>query len=390
MPSWRNWSGKLASKPQRLLHLYSETQAAALAQSAALQGQRIRAVGAGHSHQSLVQNQDLIVDLLGLSGVISSDPQAHSAWVWGGSRIYTLGTALAASGLALSNQGDIDQQTICGATATGTHGTGAQLGSLSSRVIGARIALANGELVDCGPGQEADLWQACRLHLGALGLITRVRLALEPSYCLLEQRLEIPLEQALADIQSMMANNRHCEFFWYPQTDQAHIKLTNKTDRPPVYPLAEEGERCGWSHEVLPNHRPIRHTEMEYSVPADQGPACMQAIQGLLTKQFREVRWPVEYRALGQEDVWLSTACDRPTVTISVHQGVEEDEGPYFRACEEIFLAFQGRPHWGKVNYLGGKEFAALYPKWSDWWAVRDRVDPKGAFLNPYLKSIRP
>lgn len=390
MANWQNWSGRLSSKPDQLSFIYSEAQAAALAKASTQAGKSLRAVGAGHSHKELVVDGDIIADLQALSGVLSVDTDLGTAWVGGGSKIHTLGPALHRHGLALANQGDIDQQSISGATATGTHGTGATLQNLSSRVSGARIALATGEVVECSAQQNSELWQASRLHLGAYGLITALQLDCVPSYRLQERSWTLPLGDLLADLDDLIANNRHCEFFWYPQTDSANLKVINPTDAPAQYPLGGEGERCAWNFEVLPNHRPHLHTEMEYSVPADQGPACMQAIQSLLNNTFTDVRWPVEYRTLAADDVWLSTAYQRDTVTISVHQDVNLPDADYYRACEEIFLDFDGRPHWGKANFLSGDQLAKQHHKWADWWRVRDSVDPEQTFLNPYMKAIRP
>ncbi|NCF44602.1 MAG: FAD-binding protein [Proteobacteria bacterium] len=390
MPHWQNWSGRLASKPDQLSFIYSEQQAAALARACTTSGSSLRAVGSGHSHAELVVDGDVIADLQALSGIISADIDSGTVWVGGGTKIFTLGPALHRHGLALPNQGDIDQQSISGVTATGTHGTGASLQNLSSRVIGARIALANGDIVECSAEHNSELWQASRLHLGAFGLITALQLQCVPAYRLAERSWKLPLQELLADLDGLIADNRHCEFFWHPQTDTADLKVINPTSAAPKYPLGSEGERCSWSYEVLPNHRPHLHTEMEYSVAAAQGPACMQAIQSLLNTTFTDVRWPVEYRTLAADDVWLSTAFARDTVTISVHQDVNLPDEDYYRACEEIFLAFDGRPHWGKTNFLDGTQLEAIHAKWQDWWRVRDSVDPSGTFLNPYLQSIRP
>ncbi|MDH3643485.1 MAG: FAD-linked oxidoreductase, partial [Gammaproteobacteria bacterium] len=156
------------------------------------------------------------------------------------------------------------------------------------------------------------------------------------------------------------------------------------------YPLANEGARTAWSFEVLPNHRPHLHTEMEYSIPAVHGQACLADIRSLIHREFPGLRWPVEYRTLAADDVWLSTAFERDTVTISVHQDINEDDEPYFRACEEIFLGYSGRPHWGKVNYLDADAMRQAHPRWLDWWRARDQVDPNGTFLNDYLAGLRP
>jgi FAD/FMN-containing dehydrogenase len=389
MPRWRNWSGKLESRPAAIHFARSEDDVCALVKGATGQGRRVRTVGAGHSHAPLVGNDDgVILDLQGLAGLIDVDDEACRATVWAGSRIYALGNVLNERGLGFANQGDIDQQAIAGVTATGTHGTGKNLKNFSAAVTGFRLVGADGAVLDAGEGDR--IWQAARLHLGAFGVMTQFELQLLPRYRLREQSWELPLDEVLDGIEPGIEQNRHYEFFWYPQADSARVKMINETEEAPVYPLAEEGARLAWSHEVLPNHRPVPHTEMEYSVPRARGRACLEEIARLLRTEFREVQWPVEFRTVAADDVWLSTAYERETVTLSVHLPLGEDDAPYYRACEEVFLAHEGRPHWGKVHYLNGQQLAAVHPRWEDWWQVRDEVDPHGTFLNPYLASLRP
>jgi FAD/FMN-containing dehydrogenase len=248
--------------------------------------------------------------------------------------------------------------------------------------------------MDCNADSNSDLWRVMRLNLGAAGFVTRLELQLREAYRLRERTWSLTFDQLHNDLTggltSLVTRTRHFEFFWYPHNDTAVAKSIDETRDEAQYPLAEEGSRVAWSHEVLPNHRPHLHTEMEYSVPAADGPACLADIRAMIHKDFPDLRWPVEYRTLAADDVWLSTAYLRPTVTISVHQDVNEDDEPYFRACEEIFLSYAGRPHWGKVNYLGAGQMAHAHPRWMDWWRVRDGVDPDGVFLNGYLSQLRP
>ena len=390
MTEWYNWSGRQGGRLRALEFVRSEEQLAALVRQAARSGSSVRVAGAGHSHSALVPTGDTILDLSGFSGVIRADREEKQAWVRAGTQICTLGPALHDLGLALRNQGDIDRQTVAGAIATGTHGTGPELQNLSAMVTGLSLVTAAGEPVVCDAEQEADLWQAGRLGLGALGVVTWVRLALCPAYRLRESgfRSSWPeLEDRLADC---IRDHERFEFFWYPQSDELLAKATDRTDDPAEYPLAEEGARVGWSYEVLSNHRPFKHTEMEYSLPAELGHECFCELRRLLRSRFPEVAWPVEYRTLAADDVWLSTARGQPTVTISVHQGVQLDETHFFQACEEIFLAFGGRPHWGKLHYLSGAQLAGLHPGWDEWWQVRDRWDPEGLFLNDTLAAWRP
>jgi L-gulonolactone oxidase len=141
---------------------------------------------------------------------------------------------------------------------------------------------------------------------------------------------------------------------------------------------------------VLANDRPDKHSEMEYALPAARGPACFRALRERIARDFPGLRWPLEYRSVAADDLWISAASGRETVTISVHQGVDVPDEPLFRACEEIFRAHEGRPHWGKVHYLDGAELARIHARWPAWWRVRDRFDPDGRFLSPYLESLRP
>jgi len=359
-------------------------------QSARKTGSRIRCLGAAHSHAPLVVTDEILIDMSGLSGVLATDTEQFEVVVAAGTRIRELGEPLRAASLALHNQGDIDRQAIGGALATGTHGTGPGLRNLSASVVGARVVLSDGTTVECNDVNEPDLLRVCQLSLGAVGVITQFRLSVRPAYKLREKVWFEDLDAVLDRLDSLTTETRHFEFFWLPGKTRTMCKSLTETDMDPVYPLAEEGTRLAWSHEVLPNHRPDKHTEMEYSVPEESGPECFRALRKMLARDFPDLAWPLEYRTLAMDDVWLSTAKGRPTVTISAHQDVAIDDEPLFRACEEIFLTFEGRPHWGKVNFLEGPRLADIHADWQDWWRVRDHYDPAEMFLNPYLASLRP
>jgi FAD/FMN-containing dehydrogenase len=390
MVHWSNWSGRHQAEPSRLHFVRSEDDAAALATGARERGRTIRVAGGGHSHAPLVPNSEIIADISALSGVISADPDTQRAWVRAGTPIYALGPGLHQHGMALLNQGDIDRQTIGGACATGTHGTGRGAANLSAAVVGARFATSAGEIEECGLTSNPMLCNAARLNLGSIGIITALELQLRGSYRLAESAFVTTGAEAEARIAELMEENDRFEFYWSPQTDHAFVKRMNETEDPAVYPVASEGKRVGWSFEVYPSHRAQLHTEMEYSVAAADGPACFSAIKELITSDFPDVEMPVEYRAIAPDDVWLSTANGRETVSISVHRDIEHDERPLFRACEEIFLDHGGRPHWGKVNFLDREQLAGMHSDWDRWWQTRDEIDPDGTFLNDYMRSIRP
>jgi len=386
---WRNWSGKLRAEPREIVRPASEEAVIAEIARAREAGVRIRCVGAGHSHAPLAATDGHLLDLEAFSGVVHADREARTARVRAATRIYQLGVPLREAGLGLVNQGDIDRQAIAGAVATGTHGTGLALGNLASAVVGVRLARADGEVVECSAVRKPELFEAARLGLGAVGVVLALDLAVRDAYRLREAIWLEPLDDVLARVDELAAAHRHFELFWFPGREKAVCKRIDELDGPPEYPL-HEGTRAGWSYEVLPSHRPDLHTEMEYSLPAERGPQCFAELRALVGERFPELAWPLEYRTVAADDVWLSMANARPTASISVHQDAAFDDGPLFRACEEIFLRHEGRPHWGKVHYLDGPTLAERHPQWHDWWRVRDAHDPDGLFLNEALEALRP
>ncbi len=389
MAQWSNWSGRLRAEPASIRAVSDEADISAAIRAAREAGQRVGIVGTGHSHSPLVPTEGVLLDVMELSGVVAVDPEAGHARVRPGTRIADLGAPLRAEGVALINQGDIDRQTIGGALATGTHGTGRALRNLSAGLLGARIALADGRVVACSANEEPELFQAARLNLGGLGVVTELTLAVRPAYRLQEKLWLEDLDDVLDRMDALVDATRHFEFFWMPGSRRAACKAIEETAADPVYPLAEEGKRLAWSYEVLANERPDKHSEIEYSVPREDGPACFRRLVEMLERDFPDLAWPLEYRTLAEDDVWLSTAYRRPTATLSVHQGIDAPDEPVFRASEAIFKEFAGRPHWGKVHYRPGRELAALHARWGDWWRVRDAWDPEDRFLNPHLEALR-
>jgi FAD/FMN-containing dehydrogenase len=360
----------------------------AIVRTATTEGRSVRVAGAGHSHFPLVPTDGVIVDVSALSGLLAVDREAGTARVMAGTPVHVLGPALHAVGMALPNQGDIDRQAIGGAVATGTHGTGRSLRNLAAGVLGMSMVTADGEILDGGPGD--DWFSAARIGLGAFGIVTELTIAVRPAYRLRERGWSLPYDELRPTIDELARTHRHFEFFWYPRRDLAIAKAIDETDDPAVYPLGDEGRRVAWSHEVLPNHRPNLHTEMEIAVPVDRSLDCLDEIRTLVLDRFPDLRWPIEYRTIAADDVWLSQADGRDVATISVHQGVELDDEPLFRACETVFRRYDGRPHWGKVHYFDGRDLAGVHPAWTAWWRERDALDPAGTFLNAPLRAWRP
>ncbi len=385
--AWQNWSGGVRCEAHELAAPGSEAELVALVERAAREGRVVRPVGTGHSFVPLVATDGVIVSLDALAGIVSHDADGLCADVWAGSKLHDLGEPLLERGMAMANLGDIDVQALGGALATGTHGTGRTLGNLSSRVSWLRLVAGDGRVVECDAGTDPELFRAARVSLGALGIVTAVRLRLLRAYRLHERTWRAPLADVLAELSTRIQTHRHFEFFYFPKHDFTEVKAIDPTEAEPESVAGRKGERIDWSARILPSVREERFNEMEYSVPAEQGPACLSEVVARVRSRHPEVVWPLEYRTVAADDAFLSPAHGRATVAISVHQDGRHPFREFFSDVEPILLEHGGRPHWGKFHSVGADVLAGRYPDWDRFQAVRRRLDPKGTFQNPHLAA---
>jgi FAD-linked oxidoreductase len=427
---WSNWSGRVTCKPREIVAPRDEVELAAAVRQARAP---LRVPGTGHSFTPLNATDGTLIDLAAFTGVRGADPALETATIAAGAALWDIGPALCSLGFAFRNQGDIDRQTLGGVVATGTHGTGLTLGSFSADVAGFRLMPATGEVIDCTPTENAEIFAAGRLALGLFGVMTEISMRVRPAYKLVEKHFLMSSEEVLKELDRLVSANRHFEFFWFPYADNVVCKTLNETDEDAPAPRGSEelyrrGETAGfdarafaaicavlpyapfllktvhrffsdempattrvrWSHEAFPSPRLVRFNEMEYAVPYERAKDCLCELVDLIRRKRINTGFPLEFRTVAADDVWLSPFYARPSATIAVHQFHTVDPTALFRACEAVFRRYEGRPHWGKVHSRTAKELEALYPKYGEFLALRRRVDPTNRFLNHYLRDIFP
>lgn len=426
---WRNWSGWVKSDPQSLQRPESESE---LAQLIAVADGPVRVAGSGHSFTPICECSGTLFSLEKMSGLISYDHEFQTARVFAGSTIRDLGPLLHDQGLGLINQGDIDRQAIAGAVGTGTHGTGKDLKSISAAVVGFRLVTPSGEVIICSATENADVFGAGRVSMGSLGVMSEIELQCAPAYALEERGGRLPVADLFDTLDALRDGNRHFEFFWFPFADDVLVKTLNLSDvRPKPRRRAPDGEdgpadigfrklceisrfapflrgrfqrqmteqggsryagdapgRSRWSHDAFPSDRNVRFNEMEYAVPAQQGPDCVREVAQHMRSCGVNFLFPIEYRYVAADDAWLSPFFERDSVTISIHQYHKQPYAKLFAGVEQIFQKYGGRPHWGKLHTLAAADLKALYPKWNDFCDVRHKLDPGGKMLNPFLRKI--
>ncbi len=424
---WHNWSGSVEGRPREVARPASLEELARMVGEYGRAGHHIRLVGSGHSFTPLAATDDVLMTLDGMQGIISADADAGTARVWGGTRLKRLGAELLARGLAQENLGDIDVQSIAGAIATGTHGTGTAFGSIATQVTGITLVTAAGEVLECSADEQPDVFKAAQVSLGALGVVAAVTLRVVPARRKRFISRRERLDQTLANLERYKAENEHFEFFWLPYTEYVQAKFINPTDAPAtgsnlwgrfnslvmengvfwgmsevsrlVPPLARTMSKVeawgiatvsetDYSHRLFATPRAVKFQEMEYNIPAQHFPTVVGEIRALLARQHFNVHFPIECRFVRGDDIWLSPAYQRDSAYIAVHMYKGMPYERYFRSVEEIYQAYEGRPHWGKMHTLTAATLARRYPRWNDFRRVRAALDPQGVFLNHYLRSL--
>ena len=432
---WRNWSGSVLAAPAAIRRPRDEHEVQRVVRDAADRGLRVRAVGAGHSFTPLAETDGVLVSLDHHRGLVAIDRSGPEpvAVLRAGTRLLELPALLAPHGLALANQGDIDRQSVAGAISTGTHGTGLGFPGLAATVRSLRLVTGDGDVLELGPHAHPELFDAARLSLGALGIVTEVGLACVPAFDLVADEAAVPLDEAIDGFAERCAANDHTEFFWFPGTSHALVKRNRRVAPDAREPdarrlgrarrlLDEEivnnfahaavcrlgaavpaavapanrlatalisGRRYrGAAHDVFVSPRRVRFNEMEYGVPFADVAEVLAEVRRRIERGGWRVSFPVEVRAAAADDVPLSTAFGRDTAYIAVHRYFREPHRALFAELEPVLAAAGGRPHWGKHATLAADALRERYPRFGAFAAARDRLDPEGRFTNPWLERV--
>jgi FAD-linked oxidoreductase len=427
MATWRNWAGNQKANPVSIDAPWSVGELAALVASASGQGQKVKAVGSGHSFTSAAATNGRMIRLENLSGILHIDHASCQVTVGAGTRLSDLNTLLHTEGLALANLGDIAYQTVAGAISTSTHGTGKALTGLAGQVVAMKLINGQGEIIECSESLNPHIFDVARVSVGALGIITEYTLQAVPSFRLRALEQPMRLDDVLENAHDLASTHDHFEFFWIPHTKWALTKRNNRTEdelqplprvkgwiektfmenyafgavcrvgraRPSLIPrlataLPSSGSReyVDQSYKIFASPRIVRFYEMEHALPVEALVPALREIRAMVDRKGYLLNFPVEVRFTKGDDVPLSTAYGRDSAYIAVHvyKGMECE--PFFRDVEDILRAYDARPHWGKMHYREAEELSKLYPRWDEFIALRNQLDPQRTFSNAYSDTV--
>ena len=427
MATWRNWAGNQKANPVSIDAPRSVGELAALVASASGKGQKVKAVGSGHSFTSAAATNGRMIRLENLSGILHIDHASCQVTVGAGTRLSDLNMLLHAEGLALANLGDIAYQTVAGAISTSTHGTGKALTGLAGQVVAMKLINGQGEIIECSKSLNPHVFDVARVSVGALGIITEYTLQAVPSFRLRALEQPMRLDDVLENAHDLASAHDHFEFFWIPHTKWALTKRNNRTEdelqplprvkgwiektfmenyafgalcrvgraRPSLIPrlataLPSSGSReyVDQSFKIFASPRIVRFYEMEHALPVEALVPALREIRAMVDRKGYLLNFPVEVRFTKGDDVPLSTAFGRDSAYIAVHvyKGMECE--PFFRDVEDILRAYDARPHWGKMHYRDAEELSKLYPRWDEFIALRNELDPQRTFSNVYSDTV--
>ncbi|NEW74638.1 D-arabinono-1,4-lactone oxidase [Streptomyces rhizosphaericus] len=425
---WRNWAGNVMARPTRIVAPSSTQELAEMVRRAAAEGLKVKAVGTGHSFTTAAATDGLLIRPDRMAGVRGLDREAGTVTVAAGTSLRQLNETLSAHGLSLVNMGDIMEQTVAGATSTGTHGTGRDSASIAAQIKGLELVTADGSVLRCSAEENPEIFAAARIGLGALGVVSEITFGVEPEFLLSAREEPMPFDRVMADFEQLVAENEHFEFYWFPHTGNCNTKRNNRS----TGPAAPVGRVSGWvddellsngifqvacsvgravpatipgiakissralsartytdiPYKVFTSPRRVRFVEMEYAVPREAAVTVLRELKATVERSGLRVSFPVEVRTAPADDIPLSTASGRETAYIAVHLYRGTPHRAYFTAAEQIMIAHGGRPHWGKLHSRDAAYLAGVYPRFGEFAAVRDRLDPDRLFTNDYLRRV--
>ncbi|MGW6495429.1 D-arabinono-1,4-lactone oxidase [Nonomuraea angiospora] len=422
--TFANWARNQSGTPAEVRTPASVEDVVRAVRDAAASGRRVRMVGTGHSFTGVALTDGVMLRPGALTGIRSWGEDRVT--VLAGTPLRVLNELLDERGLALANMGDITEQTVAGAIQTGTHGTGRDSGGLADQVAELELVLADGSVTTAGPGE--DLFDAARVGLGALGVLTAVTLRVEPAFLLHNRRRKLALSEMLDSLDELTSANEHLDFFWLPHTDACLVKTNNRSPgpaRPPgalrhwldnvflentVFGAAcalgahfpgliprinavsaaalGDSESVDTSYKIFTARRDVRFLEMEYAVPRERLGQALRETRDLIDRMDWKITFPVEVRVTPPSDAWLSTAYGRSSAYIACHIYRPTPNPAYFEGVEEIMTRLDGRPHWGKLHTRDASYLNKVYPRFADFTALRDRLDPGRLFGNDYLDRV--
>ncbi len=409
-----NWAGNLTYGTDRLHDATSVNDVRAFVRSQ----QKLKVLGTRHCFNNIADSRDNLLSLKPMHEIVALDTTARTVTVDAGISYGQLSPYLDEKGWALHNLASLPHISVAGACSTATHGSGEKNGNLATAVVGLEMVTAAGDLVNVSRA-DGDLFHGAVVGLGALGAITKVTLAVQPTFQVRQYVYEnMPLAQMKNHFDEIQGSGYSVSLFTDWQNQRLNevwvksrvgsgpefaapaeffgAKLATKN----LHPIAEiSAENCteqmglpGPWYERLPHFKmgftPSAGKELqtEYFVPRSQAVDAILAVERLRDRVSPHLLIS-EIRTIAADDLWMSTCYQRPSVTL--HFTWKPDWPSVQKVLpviERELGAYQYRPHWGKLFSMAPADLRSRYDRLPDFLELAKKYDPQGKFRNEFLK----
>jgi L-gulonolactone oxidase len=431
-----NWSETYSSRPRVLRYVDTVEELRAGLEGARREGAAVRVLGASQSPNDIAMSEEHLLVVRGLKRIREMDRERCEVVAEAGITLAELAEALAKAGMALPNLASITRQTLGGAAATGTHGTGVAWGCLPTWITGFEMLKVDGEAVNAGPVCDAELLRMGRLSLGSLGVQTAFRLKVVPEFDLRVEEGPVDLETAMEP--EWFGGADHARVWYLPHVGHAwgwrawrvpHERRVETAREPKLRRwwrdrvLGYQGFQAGlWLAGSVPALLPavnrayswrfltepkssvggsveqftfdcLFHQRVtEWAVPIADAEAAVRSVRELGESGSFQAHLPVEIRFTAGDDIPLSPTFGGARCWIGIVSyipwGREIEWRPWFEAFEAKMLEFGGRPHWAKQFSVGPERLREMYPEWDGFQALRARLDPGRRLRNAYTERV--
>lgn len=424
-PVWRNWTGDRVCRPLAVVRPQSVDDVVALVVRAREEGRNVRAIGSGHSYNDIALSDAYLVSVDALDDLLDVDQAAGLVRVGAGMTLGSLHRALDAHGLALPSLGEIDKQTIAGAIATDTHGSGVGYGSISSQVAALQLVTADGTIVEVD-ADDPETLLAAQVALGTLGVVTAVTLRCVPAFTLHQAEYRERLDVLLGVLDDLVTAHDHLSVFVLPYARRTVVVERNRTGNAPrprsprsewlreellqnrvfdaagrltgrfpavglpltraLAALAPPSTRLDRSPRIFTSQIRFPVISAEWALPRAAAADAIDATSALFARERYPVALPFLCRFGAASDAFLSPAYGRETCYLEVIAHAHAPAEPMLLATEALLDTFGGRPHWAKRFAAQSADLAPRYPAWERFMAVRERLDPDRLFGNRWTE----
>jgi xylitol oxidase len=411
-----NWAGNLEYSTDRLYAAKSFDEVRDFVKKQA----KLKVLGTRHCFNNIADSKDTFLSLKPLDEIVSIDPQERSVTVDAGMTYGQLSPLLHNKGFALDNLASLPHISVAGACSTATHGSGEKNGNLATAVSALEFVTADGDVVKLSRQQDTNFFKGAVVGLGALGVITKITLDIQPTYQMRQYVYENLSFSAMKDhFDAIQAgaysvslftdwqNQRFSEVWLKRRVEKGQAsdatpeffgaKLASKN----LHPIAElSAENCteqmgvpGPWYERLPHFRmgftPSAGKELqsEYFVPRQHAVEAILAVERL-RDQITPHLLITEIRAIAADDLWMSPCYLQPCVTI--HFTWKQDwpaVSKLLPVIEKELAPFQARPHWGKLFTISPERLHSIYNQLPQFIALTKKFDPHGKFRNEFLNK---